>query len=165
MARISDVFLDRRLILGGAVMVWLLFATSLLMPSYVERDGLAVWELFRDMMSAQVNIPLFWRAVQEHPRVILNCTFLFTNTLMMVAPAVLRAWPQCSAWMALALALGAGAAYVRFLHMMAGDHLASGFYCWITSVLLMAGVFFWNCGSYFRVAEPVTDTRQPDPLN
>jgi len=162
MARVSDVVLDRRLILGGAVMVWLLFATSLLMP-YAYHGNQAMWELFKITVREQLNIPQFWRAVQEHPRVILNCTFLFTNTLMMVAPAVLRTWPQLSAWMALALALGAGAAGVRFFYAMAGDHLASGFYCWITSVLLMSGVCFWNCNSHFRAEQPLTDT--PDPLN
>jgi len=163
MSRDSDIIWYRRLILGGAGMVWLLFATSLLMP-YARDGNQAMWELFKIAVSEQLNAPQFWRAMRDHPSVILNCTFLFTNMLMIIAPAVLRIWPQLSAWMALTLALGAGAAGVRFFYMMAGDHLASGFYCWLSSVFLMSGVFFWNCDCHFRVVEPTTDSRQPYPL-
>ena len=143
MARASDVFLNRRFILGGAVAVWLLFAASFLMPVTRSMD-LPGWEAFGMYVGEQLNVPEYWQKIQRNPLTVFSSTFLGTNSLMLIAPILLWRWPRWAGWLGLFLALGGLVPVVSFHEMVLNNELRIGFYCWVGSIFLMAGVGFWN---------------------
>jgi len=150
----SGIFLNRRLILGGALVVWLLFAASFLMP---VTGGMNGWEAFWMYVSEQLDVPAFWQEIQRKPLLVLTCTFSWTNATMFFAPIILWYWPRWSGLLGLLLVLGGLVPGVCFQEMVMKNELSPGFYCWVGSIFLMAGVCFWDWRGYRRnVPAPLT---------
>ena len=141
MARASDVSSNRRFILVSAIAAWLPFAASFLMPVVSELVG---WEAFWFYLSKTLEPVDFWRHVQGEPLSALIVTFSPTNIAMLIAPVVLWLWPRWSGWLGLLLVLGGLVPCVCFHEMVANRELSYGYYCWVGSIFLMAGVCFWN---------------------
>ena len=143
MARVPGIFLNRRLILGSAWAVWLLFAASFLMP--VARDmSMLGWQAFWFYLSEQSKVLNFWQEIQNEPLNILTTTFAGTNGSMFIAPVMLWRWPRWSGWLGFLLAGGGLVPFVLYHPMIAQNELRIGFYCWVDSILLMGVVCFWN---------------------
>ena len=140
MARVSSIFPNRRFILGGAITVWLLFAASFLMP---VTSGLVGWEAFWFYLSKTLEPVEFWQHAQGEPLSALVVTFSPTNIAMLLAPVVLWLWPRWSGWLGLLLVLGGLVPCACFHEMVVQNELSCGFYCWVGSIFLMAGVCFW----------------------
>jgi hypothetical protein len=149
MARVSDVSSNRRLLLGGAMAAWLLFAASFLMP-VMRNMSMVGWEACWGYLSEQLDVPNFWREVQREPLTILTCTFSWTNTTMFIAPAVLWRWPRWAGLLSFLLVLGGLVPCIYFHEGIGKGELRVGFYCWVSSMFLMASVGLWNWLWYRR---------------
>jgi hypothetical protein len=151
MTRVPGSLLDRRFLLGGAVAVWVLFAASFFMPVVRSMD-LPGWEAFGMYLGEQLNVPEYWRKIQQSPASAFSCTFLFTNSLMLIAPVLLWGWPRWAGWLGLFLMLGGIVPVVAFNQMVKTNELRFGYYCWVGSIFLMAGVCFCDSRRHRRKA-------------
>lgn len=77
--------MQRRLILVGAILVWLLFVASFLMPVMKGADGLIGWQAFSHYVTEVWDWPDYWRQIgvphldipfYEWPRVYRACRFV-----------------------------------------------------------------------------------------
>ena len=137
MDRVFDTIMQRRPILFGAVLVWLLFVASFLMP--VMRDKSMIgWEAFWYYVEETWDLPDYWRQVQREPLAILISTFPSTNGLVFIAPVVLFRWPRWSGWFCGFLTFGGLVSLFGFFEMVIDNQLNVGFYCWVISIFLMA---------------------------
>jgi hypothetical protein len=137
MARAFYPIMQRRLILFGAVLVWLLFVASFLMPVAKAIDatgGAAFWHYMAEMW----DVLEYWRQVQREPRLVLVSAFPSTNGLMFIAPIILLRWPRWSGLVGVLLTFGGLAPLVLFFEMILNNELRVGFYCWVISIFLMA---------------------------
>lgn len=141
MTRTPGIFLNRRFILGSAAAVWLLFAASFFMP---VTGGMVGWEAFWMYVGEQLNVPSFWQEIQRQPLMVLTCTFSWTNATMLFALIILWRWPRWSGLLGLLLILGGLVPCLCFHEMVVKNELSCGFYCWVGSIFLMAGVCFCN---------------------
>ena len=129
--------MQRRFLLVGAALVWLLFAASFLMPvaKAIDVNGAtAFWHYLSEML----DVLDYWRQVQREPRLILASAFPSTNGLMFIAPVILLRWPRWSGLAGVLLTLGGLAPLVLFFEMILNNELRVGFYCWVSSIFLMA---------------------------
>ncbi|HWN97134.1 MAG TPA: hypothetical protein VNT99_19040 [Methylomirabilota bacterium] len=129
--------MQRRLILFGAVLVWLLFAASFLMP-VIKGDDMAGWQAFWMYVTEIWDVPNYWRQIQREPSAILVSTFPSTNGLVFIAPVVLFRWPRWSGWLGGFLTFGGLVPVFGFFGMVIDNQLRVGFYCWVISIFLMA---------------------------
>ena len=137
MDRAFDTIMQRRLILFGAVLVWLLFVASFLMPvtKGIDMAGLqAFWHYVTEIW----DLPDYWRKIQREPLAILVSTFPSTNGLVFIAPILLFRWPRWSGWLGGFLMLGGLVPLFIFFKEVIGNELRVGFYCWVSSIFLMA---------------------------
>jgi hypothetical protein len=137
MDRVFDTIMQRRLILFGAVLVWLLFVASFLMPVAKSIDvtgGAAFWHYVTEIW----DFPDYWREIQREPVAILASTFPSTNGLVFIAPVVLFRWPRWSGWLGGFLTFGGFAPLFIFFEEVIDNQLRVGFYCWVISIILMA---------------------------
>ena len=137
MERVFDTVMQRRLILFGAVLVWLLFVASFLMPvtKGIDATGFAVfWHYVTEIW----DVPDYWREIQRKPSAILASTFPSTNGLVFIAPVVLFRWPRWSGWLGGFLTFGGLVPLFIFFEEVIDNQLRVGFYCWVISILLMA---------------------------
>src|SRR6185295_6756892 len=105
MDRVFDTIMHRRLILFGAVLVWLLFVASFLMPVAKAIDatgGVAFWHYLGEMW----DVADYLRQVQREPRLVLVSAFTSTNGLMFIAPVILLRWPRWSGLVGVLLTFG-----------------------------------------------------------
>jgi hypothetical protein len=137
MDRVFDTIMQRRLILFGAVLVWLLFVASFLMPVTKGIDMVG-WAAFWHYVTEIWDLPGYWRQIQREPCAILISTFPSTNCLMFIAPIFLFCWPQWSGWLGGFLTVGGLVPLLVFLKMVIENQLRVGFYCWVSSIFLMA---------------------------
>ena len=136
MDRAFDTVMQRRLILFGAVMVWLLFVASFLMP--VKGGELIGWQAFWFYVTEICDLPDYWSQIQRQPLAALVSTFPVTNGLVFVAPIVLFRWPRWSGGVGGFLTFGGLVPTFVFFEMAIKNELRVGFYCWVISILLMA---------------------------
>jgi hypothetical protein len=136
-----DVISNRCVILAGALLVWLLFVASFLMPVAENIDWVG-WQAFLFYLSSTWDLPEYWQEITRHPTALLASTFPSTNGAMFIAPLILFRWPRWSGALGFGLALGALAPIVCFFETMAENELRVGYYCWVTSIWLMAAVSF-----------------------
>src|ERR1051325_10263193 len=129
--------MQRRLILLGAILVWLLFAASFLMP-VIKGDDMAGWQAFWYYVRKMRNLPNYWRQTQQAPMAIFISTFSSTNGAVFIAPFVLFRWPRWAGGLGVFLAFGGLVPLLGFLEMVINDELRLGFYCWVISIFLMA---------------------------
>lgn len=141
MDRVFDTIMQRRLILFGAVLVWLLFVASFLMPVTKGID-MAGWAAFWHYVTEMWDLPDYWRKIQREPLAILVSTFPSTNGLVFIAPIVLFRWPRWSGWLGYVLTLGGLVPLFLFFEMVIKNELRVGFYCWVISIFLMAALSF-----------------------
>ena len=137
MDRVFHTITQRRLILPGAVLVWLLFVASFLMPvtTGIDATGFAVfWQYASEIW----DLPDYWRQIQREPSAILASTFPSTNALVFIAPVVLFRWPRWSGWLGGFLTFGGLVPLFLFFEMVIRNELRVGFYCWVISIFLMA---------------------------
>jgi hypothetical protein len=137
MDRVFDTIMQRRLILFGAVLVWLLFAASFVMPvtTGIDATGFAVfWHYVTEIW----DLTDYWRKIQREPWALLISTFPSTNGLVFIAPVVLFRWPRWSGWLGGFLTAGGLVPLFLFFEMVIGNELRVGFYCWVISIFLMA---------------------------
>ena len=129
--------MQRRFILLGAALVWLLFVASYLMPvtTGIDATGLAV---FWHYMAEIWDFPDYWRTIQREPLAILFSTFPFTNGAVFIAPLVLFRWARWSGGLGAFLAVGGLVPVLVFSEMVIKNELRVGFYCWVISIFLMA---------------------------
>jgi len=137
MDRVFDTNMQRRLILFGAVLVWLLFVASFLMPVLGDADDITGWQAFWYYVAEMWPVPKYWRQIQQHPSALLISIFPSTNGLMFIAPVVLFRWPRWSGWLGGFLTLGGLVPLFGFVEMILRNELRVGFYCWISSIFLM----------------------------
>ena len=141
MDRAFETITQRRRILFGAVLVWLLFVASFLMPVTKGLDVMGVAAFWH--YAAEVwDVPNYWRKIQQEPLAVLSSTFLSTNGLMLIAPVVLFRWPRWSGWLAGFLGAGGLVPLFGFFEMVIKSELRVGFYCWVMSIFLMALLCF-----------------------
>ena len=138
MERVFDTVMQRRLILFGAVLVWLLFLASFLMPVMKGADDLIGWQAFWYYVEETWDWPDYWRQIQRDPSAILASTFPSTNGLVFIAPVVLFRWPRWSGWLGGFLAFGGLVPLFGFWKLVIENQLRVGFYCWVISIFLMA---------------------------
>lgn len=151
MAHVPGIVLNRRLILGSAWVAWLLFVASFLMP--VARDmNMPGWRAFWFYLSEQLKVLNFLQEIQNEPLNILTTTFAGTNGSMFIAPVILWRWPRWSGWLGFLLAGGGLVPLVLYHQMIAEEELRIGFYCWVDSILLMAGLSWWTFLAHRRSA-------------
>ena len=129
--------MQRRFILFGAVLVWLLFVASFLMPVTKGIDGIGL-QVFWYYVTEIFDVPGYWRKIQQQPSAILASTFPSTNVLVLIAPIVLFHWPWWSGWLGGFLAAGGIVPLFGFFEMIIRNDLRIGFYCWVISIFLMA---------------------------
>ena len=136
-----DVISNRRFILFGALLVWLLFAASFFMPVHNSVEMLG-WEAFFFYFASMLDLPDYWQEITRKPMVLLITTFPSTNGAMFIAPLILSRWPRWSGVLGFALALGGFVTIVCFYQEVADNQLRVGYYCWVTSICLMAVLSF-----------------------
>ena len=137
MDRIFASISNRRFILFGALLVWLLFVASFFMP--VTKDGSMVgWQAFWFYVAEMWDIPNYWRQVASEPIAALVPTFPATNFALFIAPLILWRWPRWAGWLGFALVLGGGVPLFWFYELIVKNELRVGFYCWVISIFLMA---------------------------
>ena len=134
---VFDTIMQRRLILFGAVLVWLLFVASFLMPVTTEMD-LVGWQAFWIYVAEMWDVPEYWSQIQREPSAILTSTFPSTNGLVFIAPVVLFRWPRWSGWLGYFLTFGGLVPLFLFFEEVIDNQLRVGFYCWVISIFLMA---------------------------
>lgn len=137
MHRVFHTVMQRRLILSGAVLVWLLFVASFLMPVAKGMD-LAGWQAFWFYVAEMWDTANYWRQIQQNPLAIFISTFASTNGLVFVAPVVLFRWPRLSGWVAGFLMFGGLVPLFGFFGGIIKNEFRIGFYCWLISIFLMA---------------------------
>lgn len=122
-------------------MVWLLFVASFVMP---VTSGMVGWEAYWFYLRETLQPVSFWQEVQSHPESALILAFSPTNIAMLLAPVMLWRWPRWSGWLGVFLVLGGLVPCACFHDMVKTNELSIGYYCWVGSIFLMAGVCFWN---------------------
>ena len=137
MNHVSIIDSNRRFILFGAFLVWLLFAASFLMPVTKGID-MAGWAAFWHYVTEIWDLPDYWRLIQREPWALLISTFPSTNGLMFIAPVFLFRWPQWSGWLGGFLTFGGLVPLLVFFEGIIKNQLRVGFYCWVISIFLMA---------------------------
>lgn len=133
---VSASIANRRSILFGALLVWLLFLASFLMP--VTTGGMVGWQAFGIYVGEMWDFRDYWRHVADEPLAALVSTFPATNFAVFIAPLILFRWPRWSGWLGLALALGGFVPLFGFYEAIVKNELRVGFYCWVISIFLMA---------------------------
>jgi hypothetical protein len=146
MDRVFDTIMQRRLILFGAVLVWLLFVASFFMPVSENVDWLG-WKAFLFYLSYMWDVPEYWQEITRNPYALFISTFPSTNGAMFLAPFILFRWPRWSGALGVALIVGGLVPIVGFYRDMAENQLRVGYYCWVTSICLMAVVSFLRAKS------------------
>lgn len=136
-----DAISNRRYILSGASLVWLLFVASFFMPVAQNIEWVG-WQASLFYLSSIWDLPEYWQEITRKPISLLSSTFPSTNGAMFIAPVILFRWPRWSGALGFILALGGLAPIVGFFEMMAENELRVGYYCWVTSICLMAVVSF-----------------------
>ena len=137
MTPVSTTFIRRHSILVNAILVWLLFLASFLMP-VVKSDSMVGWQAFLFYMEEMWNWQGYWREVQQNPMALWSSAFPSTNCAMFIAPVILFRWPRWSGWLGCALTLGGLVPLFGFFEMIVKNELRAGYYCWVGSILLMA---------------------------
>ena len=100
------------------------------------------WGAFWHYVEEIWDLPNYWREIQRKPWIILFSTFPSTNGLMFIAPLILFRWPRWSGVMGFFLALGGLVPIICFYQEVAENQLRVGYYCWVTSICLMAVLSF-----------------------
>jgi len=137
MDHVSATNTNRRFILFGALLVWLLFVASFFMP--VMKDGDMVgWQAFWFYVAEMWNIPGYWRQVAGLPMAAFVSTFPATNGAVFIAPLILWRWPRWAGWLGFALILGGSVPVFGFYELIVKNELRVGFYAWVISIFLMA---------------------------
>ena len=136
-----DVISNRRFILTSSLLVWLLFVASFFMPVAENIDWVG-WQASLFYLAEMWEVPEYWQKIMRQPMALLISTFPSTNGAMFVAPLVLFRWPRWSGALGFALALGGLVTIICFFEMLADNQVRVGYYCWVTSICLMAVVSF-----------------------
>lgn len=131
----------RQIILLSAVLIWLLFLASFLMP-VVQSPSMVGWEAFWYTVRDLWDLPDYWQRVRREPILILFSTFPSTNGVMFIAPIILFRWPRWAGWLGVAPTFGGLVPLYIYFDSMRG--LLVGFYCWVTSIFLM-GITCFLC--------------------
>ena len=141
MNRDSSNISNRRFILFGAFLVWLLFVASFFMP-VAQNTDMVGWEAFLFYLSSMWDLPEYWQQITRNPIALLLSTFPSTNGAVFVAPLIFFRWPRWSGALGFVLVLGGLAPIICFFEMLADNQLLVGYYCWIASICLMAILSF-----------------------
>jgi hypothetical protein len=139
--RESSNISNHRFILCAALWVWLLFVASFFMPVTTGIDMVG-WQAFGHYMSLMWDLPEYWQNITREPLVIFISTFPSTNGAVFLAPIILFRWPRWSGVLGFALVIGGLVPIVGFYQMVAENQLRVGYYCWVTSICLMAILSF-----------------------
>jgi hypothetical protein len=105
------------------------------------------WQAFLAYIYEMWDLPEYWQQITRKPIALLSSTFPSTNGAVFIAPIILFRWPRWSGWLGFVLALGGLAPIVVFFEMMAENDLLVGYYCWVTSICLMAVLSFLRAKS------------------
>lgn len=133
--------MNRRFSLCAALLVWLLFVASFFMPVSENVDWVG-WQAFVFYLAEMWELPEYWEKITRQPMALLISTFPSTNGTMFLAPLILFRWPRWSGALGFVLALGGLVTMIAFHREIAENQLRVGYYCWVTSICLMAVLSF-----------------------
>lgn len=108
------------------------------MPVLRDDDSINGWQGFSYYMGEFWPVPKYWREVQRNPWALFISFFPSTNGLMLLAPVVLFRWPRWASWLGGFLPFGGLVPAFGFMEMILRNQLRVGFYCWVSSIFLMA---------------------------